>query len=298
MTKRKGFTLVELLVVIGIIAVLISILLPALSRARRQAAIVNCAANLRSVGQGLIMFADANKGKLPTFKPADPLTPETSYMVNSSSTGPGGTRYGFAQLYEQKFITSPKVFYCPAFPHPSFDLNSFSQPWLDSLLTIPGDTSPAWRTSFLLNPHADANGKVRYKKFGEVPKDRTLALDIAFSAQYVSHATAKKQAPSWNLLFKDGHVSTVNSQFLYDVMNGKYNSDPLGAIKGGGSDPQKKYQHANPTGPNFDTYRDILETEAAGRNPRDSTIGGGKARSNERVNFGTGSGGGPPPGGV
>jgi prepilin-type N-terminal cleavage/methylation domain-containing protein/prepilin-type processing-associated H-X9-DG protein len=108
--RRRGFTLVELLVVIGVIALLIAILLPALAKARRSARDVACQSNLRQIGLALNAYAADHKGSLPpgyvTF--VDGEDAYWAHYVNWYVTKTELTR----QTMSEKTIS--KVFNCPS----------------------------------------------------------------------------------------------------------------------------------------------------------------------------------------
>lgn len=131
---RHGFTLIELLVVVAIIAVLISILLPALSGARKQARQLLCNTNLRSQGQAATYYAADNRDLI--------VRGESTYMHFAAAMlgylgydGPTRTLWKNG-AQQQPFINAcaaARILQCPTFPEPKqaldYVVNSFPIPY-------------------------------------------------------------------------------------------------------------------------------------------------------------------------
>src|SRR5437763_3428265 len=102
-----GFTLVELLVVIGIIALLISILLPTLNKARESAKRAACLSNLRQVQQAIAIYANQYKDHVPLGYQ------DSGYQMNYDVCV-SKSLIMFGYLYQAKLMAIPQAYFCPS----------------------------------------------------------------------------------------------------------------------------------------------------------------------------------------
>ncbi len=115
MRKRRGFTLIELLVVISIIAILMAVLVPALSKAREKVKDTSCKSNLKNVGLALIMYLDNYDRKLPASNSANGFLwydgAGNRFLPNTAN---GNTYWG---IYYYDYLKDTKIFGCPSLTH-------------------------------------------------------------------------------------------------------------------------------------------------------------------------------------
>ena len=223
----RGFSLVELMVVIGIIAILIGLLLPSLNKARAQSKRVQCQSNLRQLGVMLQTYVNENNGWLFPVGPDGPPDANGNSIPTTLGTNkPPHERWPcYMHFSELRPVLSQPLPYDPAlYPGgtggiepPGFP----AAPFTPKLLLCPADENPYEAHSYVLNQHL-ADKRIRFgsKNFGGLTNSevvvagekRTTIRDYYMELNDFDRVVEPYRhgvANGSNYLKFDGHVETT-----------------------------------------------------------------------------------------
>ncbi len=235
--RPKAFTLVELLVVIGIIALLIGVLLSVLSKAREAANVLVCATHLREIGIACSVYAANNKGKLPI-----PIGGGAFSNLNYSAIlfKPDNGFYGlmdFGQGTLAPYLHSPaigrKSFLCPSDSEPRYAAG----PPVTADPQMPLTPAPTVPRNFSYAFNAELTGGLAGSRYTGVktseirrPSDKLLVLKafmpggantkvVGYNANGVAIVVflSLRHGGKSNQCFADGHVELFDPSILRDT---------------------------------------------------------------------------------
>jgi prepilin-type N-terminal cleavage/methylation domain-containing protein len=198
-TRSRGFTLVELLVVIAIIAVLISILLPSLSKARAVAARVTCGNQMRQVILAAVNYAQANRDFLPrhalSFNSGTDKGTRASWLqINLSKNPPTVGDDHIGRLVNLGYLSTSKILMCP---NMSERLSPNKQE----------------RAAYLWNPNPNGSKLPAFMQLTDFKRApiRPLITDWYYTLDLAQHVDFQRGILQMNLGFADGSVKQANS---------------------------------------------------------------------------------------
>jgi prepilin-type N-terminal cleavage/methylation domain-containing protein/prepilin-type processing-associated H-X9-DG protein len=268
--RPGAFTLVELLVVVGIISILVSILLPSLARAREQASRIKCQSNLRQIALAVIIYANENQGHFPRtyYKANSGLAnscrggrgnqPASEPFSITDPAGPVGYDNDGASLYllVWSHALPPDVFRCPSnrvaqtldagdvdqysnFPTPMRVYNSYSYA---AQLPNTKAVTAGWHYDLTLSPEFPIASDINPGNGGKMFTGGTLTQDasaVAYNDPPAIMARANSNnhdCQGQNVAYVDGHVEWATSPFCGPILPGRAFQDNI-FCNDNGTDP-------------------------------------------------------------